>query len=86
MAGCRARRRRVARRPGPGLRPARGRGRFVRLDEARSRDDGGSGLGLAIVDEIVRAHGGAVLIAESPLGGTHVEITFRLGSGNAAQA
>ena len=28
--------------------------RFVRLDEARSRDAGGSGLGLAIVAEIVR--------------------------------
>ena len=26
--------------------------RFVRLDEARARDDGGSGLGLAIVREI----------------------------------
>ena len=32
--------------------------RFVRLDEARARDDGGSGLGLAIVREITRAHGG----------------------------
>jgi signal transduction histidine kinase len=36
--------------------------RFVRLDEARSRDDGGSGLGLSIVDEVVRAHGGSMSI------------------------
>ena len=43
--------------------------RFVRLDEARSRDDGGSGLGLAIVDEVVRAHGGSMSISRSPLGG-----------------
>ncbi|WP_318306212.1 sensor histidine kinase [Amycolatopsis solani] len=32
--------------------------RFVRLDDARARDDGGSGLGLAIVADIARAHGG----------------------------
>ncbi|HEV7423400.1 MAG TPA: ATP-binding protein [Mycobacterium sp.] len=48
--------------------------RFVRLDEARSRDDGGSGLGLAIVDEVARAHGGSVSISQSPLGGARVEV------------
>ena len=48
--------------------------RFVRLDEARSRDDGGSGLGLAIVDEVARAHGGSVSIFESPLGGARIEV------------
>jgi signal transduction histidine kinase len=32
--------------------------RFMRLDDARARDDGGSGLGLAIVAELVGAHGG----------------------------
>ncbi len=37
--------------------------RFVRLDEARSRNDGGSGLGLAIVDEVVRAHDGSIFIS-----------------------
>ena len=31
--------------------------RFVRLDDARARDDGGSGLGLAIVAELIAAHG-----------------------------
>ena len=43
--------------------------RFVRLDEARSRDDGGSGLGLAIVHEITRAHGGESSVEGSTLGG-----------------
>lgn len=36
--------------------------RFVRLDEARSRDVGGSGLGLAIVRDVVRQHGGRVAV------------------------
>lgn len=43
--------------------------RFVRLDEARARDDGGSGLGLAIVREIAAAHGGEATVTVSPLGG-----------------
>lgn len=43
--------------------------RFVRLDEARSRDAGGSGLGLAIVAEIVRSHGGTVAVSSGGLGG-----------------
>jgi signal transduction histidine kinase len=48
--------------------------RFVRLDEARSRDDGGSGLGLSIVDEVVRAHGGSMSIEQSPIGGARIQI------------
>lgn len=43
--------------------------RFVRLDEARTRDAGGSGLGLAIVGEIVATHGGTVQVGQSALGG-----------------
>jgi signal transduction histidine kinase len=50
--------------------------RFVRLDDARSRDSGGSGLGLAIVAEIVTAHGGTVTIADSPLGGARFEVVL----------
>jgi signal transduction histidine kinase len=50
--------------------------RFVRLDEARSRDDGGSGLGLSIVDEVVRAHGGSLSIEQSPLGGARITVTL----------
>jgi signal transduction histidine kinase len=50
--------------------------RFVRLDDARARDDGGSGLGLAIVAELVAAHGGTVAITPSPIGGIRVEVTL----------
>ena len=64
---------------GPGI-PATERARvlqrFVRLDEARSRDEGGSGLGLSIVDEVVRAHGGSISIEQSPLGGARIVITL----------
>ena len=54
---------------GPGIPVPSGTGieRFVRLDEARSRDEGGSGLGLAIVDEVVRDHGGSMSIGQSRL-------------------
>lgn len=41
--------------------------RFVRLDDARSRDEGGTGLGLAIVRDIVEHHHGAVaVVGDSP--------------------
>ena len=50
--------------------------RFVRLDDARARDDGGSGLGLAIVAELVAAHGGTVSIDASSLGGARVEVVL----------
>ena len=43
-------------------------GRFVRLDDSRTRDTGGTGLGLAIVAEIVKAHGGTVRATEAPDG------------------
>ncbi len=38
--------------------------RFVRLDEARSRDQGGTGLGLAVVQTIIKAHGGSVQVVD----------------------
>jgi signal transduction histidine kinase len=53
---------------GPGIAPTdqqRVFDRFVRLDDARARDDGGTGLGLAIVAEIVAAHGGRVWVEDN---------------------
>jgi len=60
--------------------------RFVRLDEARDRDSGGSGLGLAIVSEIASAHGAAVRVLDSPLGGARLEVRFPRSSAHSAEA
>ncbi len=43
-------------------------GRFVRLDDSRTRGTGGTGLGLAIVAEVVTAHDGRVETTETPEG------------------
>jgi signal transduction histidine kinase len=38
--------------------------RFVRLDEARDRDEGGFGLGLAIVADLSRFYGGSIRVGD----------------------
>lgn len=50
--------------------------RFVRLDDARSRDTGGSGLGLAIARELALRAGATILVADSPLGGARFDVRW----------
>ncbi|MDX3457193.1 HAMP domain-containing sensor histidine kinase [Streptomyces sp. ME02-8801-2C] len=48
--------------------------RFVRLDAARSRDDGGAGLGLAIARDVAVRHGGTLTAGEAAAGGALFEL------------
>ncbi|MEU1202545.1 HAMP domain-containing sensor histidine kinase [Streptomyces sp. NPDC005813] len=48
--------------------------RFVRLDEARGRDEGGAGLGLAIARDVVHRHGGTLTVTDAPGGGAAFEV------------
>ncbi|MGW5381779.1 sensor histidine kinase [Nocardia sp. NPDC003963] len=52
--------------------------RFVRLDDARSRDDGGAGLGLAIVRDVVQRHEGTIRVESADSGGARFVVEFRL--------
>ncbi|GAA2616401.1 HAMP domain-containing sensor histidine kinase [Actinomadura fulvescens] len=66
---------------GPGVPPAdreRIFERFVRLDDARSRDDGGAGLGLAIARDLVRVQGGTLTVEAAPGGGALFRIRLPL--------
>ena len=51
--------------------------RFVKLDEARSRDKSGSGLGLAMTRWIMRMHQGDVLFEPGDVRGAVFSLNLR---------
>ena len=53
---------------------------FVRLDAARSRDEGGAGLGLALVRAIAESHGGTVSVESAPGAGSRFTLFLPLAS------
>ncbi|MER7170527.1 sensor histidine kinase [Streptomyces mesophilus] len=55
--------------------------RFVRLDDARTRDEGGAGLGLAIARDVVQRHGGRMSVGVSADGGALFRVELPLDQG-----
>ena len=51
---------------------------FFRLDPSRNVETGGVGLGLTITRDIVRRHGGDVLLGDSEHGGLQVTVILPL--------
>jgi two-component system, OmpR family, osmolarity sensor histidine kinase EnvZ len=49
---------------------------FHRLDQGRNLQTGGVGLGLAIARDIARAHGGDLVLGDSPRGGLRATVTL----------
>jgi two-component system, OmpR family, osmolarity sensor histidine kinase EnvZ len=47
---------------------------FFRLDPSRNIETGGVGLGLTIARDVVRGHGGELLLEDSPLGGLRARL------------
>jgi len=47
---------------------------FFRLDQSRNVATGGTGLGLSIARDIVRSHGGDIILGDSPLGGLRATV------------
>ncbi|MFE9248292.1 ATP-binding protein [Streptomyces sp. NPDC007088] len=52
--------------------------RFVRLDDARARDEGGAGLGLALARDLALRHGGTLTVGERPGGGARFVLRLPL--------
>lgn len=51
---------------------------FTRAEESRNQATGGVGLGLTIARDVARAHGGDVVLEDSPIGGTRAKAWFPL--------
>tara|TARA_Y100000590_G_scaffold20640_1_gene24043 strand:+ start:884 stop:2203 length:1320 start_codon:yes stop_codon:yes gene_type:complete len=51
---------------------------FYRIDKSRGQNKSGVGLGLSIANDIVRSHGGSIVLEKSPLNGLRVKISLPL--------
>ena len=49
---------------------------FHRIETSRNRETGGTGLGLPIARNILRAHGGDVVLSNRPLGGVRAAVSL----------
>ena len=55
--------------------------RFVRGGDSKARRISGTGIGLAMVREIVRAHGGEILLTSEPGRGSRFTVVLRTAGG-----
>jgi signal transduction histidine kinase len=55
--------------------------RFVRGGDSKARRISGTGIGLAMVREIVRAHGGQILVTSEPGRGSRFTVVIRTAEG-----
>ncbi|WP_228973081.1 HAMP domain-containing sensor histidine kinase [Streptomyces sp. DH12] len=55
--------------------------RFVRLDDARTRDEGGAGLGLAIARDVAGRHGGTLTVGAAEGGGARFVLSLPAATG-----
>jgi two-component system, OmpR family, osmolarity sensor histidine kinase EnvZ len=66
---------------GPGI-PAAARDQvfapFYRLDNSRNPATGGSGLGLTIARDVIRGHGGDIILEDAPAGGVRARLRLPL--------
>ncbi len=53
---------------------------FTRLETSRNSQTGGVGLGLTIARDVVRSHGGDILLEDAPQGGLRARIRLPLGT------
>ena len=49
---------------------------FHRLDQSRNLETGGIGLGLTIARDVIRNHGGDLVLSEAPAGGLRASVRF----------
>ena len=49
---------------------------FYRIDKSRGQNKSGVGLGLSITNDILRSHGGQIVLDKSPLNGLRVKLTL----------
>jgi two-component system osmolarity sensor histidine kinase EnvZ len=47
---------------------------FYRMERSRSRETGGTGLGLTIARDVMRGHGGDIVLDDSPAGGLRAKL------------
>ena len=51
---------------------------FYRIENSRNPETGGVGLGLSIARDIIRGHGGDILLSGSSMGGLRVKLMLPL--------